>query len=99
MTDRQLLELVVEKVTGIETEIRFMKTELSDVKTDVSTLKTDVSTMKTKQDAIMEQTAGLLEFRAQMQADILEIKEYQKSLAHIVGEHEIYIRNLQRKIV
>lgn len=92
MTDRQLLELLVEKVTGIETEVKDIKTELSDVKTDVSILKI-------KQDAIMEQTAGLLEFRSQMLADIQAIKETEKSLVQIVGEHEVYIRNLQRHIV
>ena len=98
-TDRQLLELLVDKVTGIEQEIGGIKQDVGELKQDVGELKQDVSGLKHKLEAVVEQTAGLLEFRTQVQIDIKELQDSGRSLASIVGEHEIHIRNLQRKIV
>lgn len=84
-TDRQLLELLVDKVTGIEQEI--------------SDIKASQKRVESRLEAVVEQTAGLLEFRTQVQIDIKELQDNGRTLAGIVGEHEVYIRSQQRKIV
>lgn len=47
MSEKELLELLVRKVSGIETDIAVIKTDVAVLKTDVSGLKTDVSGLKT----------------------------------------------------
>lgn len=46
MTDRELLELLVHKVTGMEGSIQDLKTEMREVKTDVRSLKTEMQEVK-----------------------------------------------------
>lgn len=55
MTDRELLELLVDKVTNIEQDFFGVKTDVSSLKTDVSSLKSDVSTLKKDVSSIKEE--------------------------------------------
>ena len=100
-------------IKGIKTDVSELKTDVSELKRDVSELKTDVAILKTRmgklessvdqirirQDIIFEQTAGLLEFRTEVRAILLEIQDSQLATSHILGEHEISIRNLRRRSV
>ncbi len=124
MTDRQLLELLVDKVTGLETGMDCMKTNISGLKTEMAEVRSDIGGLKTemtevkmdlvgvktetsglketvnriakRQEAIFEQTAGLLEFRMEMISSVRELKENQRSIFEVLGEHEVQIRNLKR---
>lgn len=113
MTDRDLLELLVQKVTGIETKLtehdnRFAgidkklanhDTRFTGLESEVKDINTTLNRMETRQDAIFEQTAGLSEFRTEMLSAVKEIQDNQKSLCEIIGEHEMHIRSLRRKPV
>jgi hypothetical protein len=106
MNDREILELLLHKVTSIESDVSTLKTDVSTTKTDVSTTQTDVSTLRTgfdtlvvKIDAIFEQTARLTEYHEETTLKLDLIIEDQKSIYEIIGEHEVAIRTLRRKAV
>ncbi|CAA7600412.1 Hypothetical protein DEACI_1065 [Acididesulfobacillus acetoxydans] len=103
MTD---LQVILDKLQEMTSDMKDIKADVAELKTDVAELKTDVAELKTRQDkaekrleAIFEQTAGLMEFRQTTEKILGQILEQQVSLVHIVGEHEVYIRTLQRRIV
>ena len=100
-------------LTEMGQDIKGIKIDLAELKTDVAVLKTDVAELKsrmgnlessveqikTRQEVIFEQTAGLLEFRTETKAILLDIQDSQLATAHILGEHEITIRGLRRRLV
>ena len=100
-------------VAGLKTDVAELKTDVAELKTDVAELKTDVAELKsrmgnlessveqiiTRQEVIFEQTAGLLEFRTETKAILLDIQDSQLATSHILGEHEITIRGLRRRLV
>ncbi len=100
------LQLILDKLQDMSSDIKELKTDVAELKTDVAELKTDVKEIKvrlekveTRQEAIFEQTAGLIEFRQTTEKTLAQILDQQVTLVHIVGEHEVYIRTLQRRIV
>lgn len=113
MTDRDLLELLVQKVTGLDKKLtehdyRFTGIEktlteynnrFSGIETEIKDIKTTLTRIETRQNAIFEQTAGLSEFRTEMLSSVKEIHDNQKSLSEIIGEHEMHIRSLRRRPV
>jgi DNA anti-recombination protein RmuC len=93
-------------IKDIKTDVGELKTDVADIKTDVSELKTrmgnlesSVEQIKTRQEVIFEQTGGLLEFRTETKAILLDIQESQLATSDILGEHEISIRGLRRRLV
>lgn len=100
-------------IKDIKTDVTELKTDVAELKTDVTELKTDVTELKigignleitvdqirVRQDVIFEQTAGLLEFRTETKGILLDIQDSQLATSHILGEHEITIRNLRRRLV
>jgi regulator of replication initiation timing len=106
INDREILELLLHKVTSIESDVSTLKTDVSTTKTDVSTLKTDVTTLRTefdslvvKIDTIFEQTARLSEYHEETTLKLDLIIEDQKSIHEIIGEHEVANRTLRRRAV
>ncbi|WPK11126.1 hypothetical protein R6U77_14695 [Lysinibacillus louembei] len=79
MTDRELLELLVHKVTGMEGSIQDLKTEMQEVKADVQSLKTEMQEVK----------ADVQSLKIEMQevkADVQNLKaEQQKTNARLDG--------------
>ena len=51
-------------VKDLKGDVAVLKDDVKDLKGDVAVLKNDVKDLKQTQDVIMEQTAGLTEFRA-----------------------------------
>ncbi|MEX2462111.1 MAG: hypothetical protein WD469_12600 [Paenibacillaceae bacterium] len=112
MTDREILELLLQKVTTIEKDVAELKTDVAELKTDVaelkivvtklkravSTLETNYMTLSEKVDIILEQTASLTEFREETRIRLNQLTEEQKSIREIIAEHMISIRTLERKI-
>lgn len=92
-------------VAGLKTDVAELKTEVAELKTEVTGLKTRMGTLenaveqiKVRQEVIIEQTAGLMEFRTETKANLEELQENQISITHILGEHEVDIRGLRRRL-
>ena len=86
-------------VAGLKTDIAGLKTDVADLKTSVGNLERSVEQIQTRQEIIFEQTAGLIEFRTETKTILLEIQDSQLATSDILGEHEISIRNLRRRLV
>ena len=113
MTDRDLLELIAQKVskmdgdmmeikgeiTGINSEITGMKSEITGIKAEIKEVKQSQARMQSKLDLVSEQTAGLIEFRTEVVSRFDSVIEIQKSLMEMYGEHEAEIRALRRRPV
>ena len=106
MTDRELLELLLEKVTKIEDgqdelrqEVSTLRQGQDELKGNVKELKANVNDLKQMTKAIFDQTADLTEFRTDTTEKLDIILEDNKSIKEIIGEHEVAIRNLRRRPV
>lgn len=84
-------------VSGLKTGLSELKTDVSELKTDVSTLKTDFARMDNKLNAVVEQTAGLVEFKTETTKKIDQLISDNITLQQVFGEHEIAIRSMQRR--
>ena len=100
------LKEILNRLTEMGQDIKSIKTDVAELKTDVAELKirmgnleSSVEQVKKRQEVILEQTAGLLEFRTETKAILLDIQESQLATSHILGEHEISIRGLRRRLV
>ena len=106
------LDALTEGQKRLETDVSDLKTDVSDLKTDVSDLKVDVRDLKTQindmdtrlgnvekiVEHIQVQTAGLLVFRTATQEAITEIVDTQDVMCSILGEHEVQIRRILKRI-
>lgn len=84
MTDRELLELLVDKVTNIEQDFFGVKTDVSSLKTDVSSLKSDVSTLKSDVSSLKKDVSSIKEEQIFMKQAIFEL-----DARSIVTSHKI----------
>ncbi|PIC74814.1 hypothetical protein [Sporosarcina sp. P17b] len=84
MTDRELLELLVDKVTNIEQDFFGVKTDVSSLKTDVSSLKSDVSSLKTDVSTLKKDVSSIKEEQIFMKQAIFEL-----DARSIVTSHKI----------
>lgn len=99
------MQEILQKLTEMGQDIRCIKTDVAELKTDVAELKirvgnieVSVEQIKTRQESIFEQTAGLMEFRTETKATLKDIQDNQLSISAILGEHEINLRVLRRRI-
>lgn len=81
MSENQLLELILQKVTNIEQDVAGVKEDVSVLKEDVSGLKEDVSDLK-------EDVSGLKE-------DVSELKGRMANVELRVGALEQHVKNIQ----
>ncbi|WP_303968225.1 hypothetical protein [Sporosarcina ureae] len=86
MTDRELLELLVDKVTNIEHDFFGFKTDVSSLKTDVSSLKTDVSSLKTDVSSLKTDVSSLKTDVSTLKKDVSSIKEEQIFMKQAIFE-------------
>lgn len=86
-------------IKSIKADVAELKTDVAELKTRIGNLESSVEQIKTRQDVIFEQTAGLLEFGTETKAILLDIQDSQLATSDILGEHEISIRNLRRRLV
>lgn len=91
MTDRELLELLVDKVTnieqdffGVKTDVSSLKTDVSSLKSDVSSLKSDVSSLKTDVSTLKKDVSSIKEEQIFMKQAIFEL-----DARSIVTSHKI----------
>ena len=93
------MKQILDRLTEMGIDIKDIKTDVAGLKTSVGNLERSVEQIKTRQEIIFEQTAGLLEFRTETKAILLEIQDSQLAMSDILGEHEISIRGLRRRLV
>jgi len=85
-------------VAGLKTDVAGLKADVAGLKTRIENLETSVEQIKTRQEVIIEQTAGLLEFRTETKVMLEALQEDQLSIKHILGEHEVDLQGLRRKL-
>jgi len=95
---------ILYRLTEMGQDIKDIKTDVGDIKTDVSELKTDVAELKTRMgnlESSVEQIKTWQEgiFETETKAILLDIQESQLATSDILGEHEISIRGLRRRLV
>ena len=89
---------ILDRLTEMGQDIKEIKTEVVGLKTRMGNLESSVDQIKTRQEVIIEQTAGLLEFKTETKAILEDLQENQLSITHILGEHEVDIRGLRRRL-
>ncbi len=101
----KILEQIFSKLNSMDEKIGSLTSDVSTLKSDVSTLKSDVSTLKSdmqkfarKLDAVFEQTGLLTEFKTEVIERLNKIASDNLSLQHIIGEHDVAIRSMQRSV-
>jgi hypothetical protein len=90
---------ILYRLTEMGQDIKGIKTDVAELKTRMGNVESSLGQIQTRQEVIFEQTAGLLEFRTETKAILLDIQDSQMATSHILGEHEISIRNLRRRLV
>ena len=60
MDDREILQAILEKVTGLETDMSGMKAEITDMKTDMSSVKTEITKINIKLENDVDKKIDLL---------------------------------------
>ena len=59
MTDRQLLEKILDELTDVKNEVKFVKNGLGTVKEEVSTVKEEVSSVKEEVSSIANRVSSI----------------------------------------
>ncbi|TGE39014.1 hypothetical protein E4K67_05980 [Desulfosporosinus fructosivorans] len=90
---------ILERLIEMGQDIKGIKTDVAELKTRIGNLEITVDQIRVRQDVILEQTAGLLEYRTETKGILLDIQDSLLATSHILGEHEITIRNLRRRLV
>ena len=90
MTDRELLELMVNKMTNMEQDLsvfkKDIKDEFSSLKTDFSSLKTDFSSLKPDISSLKTDVSLLKTDVSLLKSDVASIKEEQRFMKQAIFE-------------
>lgn len=87
MTENEKLDLILDKIGILATDVAELKTDVAGLKTDVAELKTDVAGLKTNVSGLNERVAAL-------ETDVSDIKQ-QVTKTSLTIENEIRV-NIQR---
>lgn len=83
MTEREILELLLHKVTNIEDDQQTMKSDIQNIKDDQQTMKSDIQTLKVDQQTMKEE-------QQQIKQAVMETNESVKKLVTIQeSQHQI----------
>lgn len=108
----QVLKLILSKLDTLEQGQNELKADVSVLKADVSGLKNDMDDLKSivkrieaRQEIIYNQTANLTEYHTEtinkldtLQESVTGLKEANKSILEMYGQHEADIRTMRRKL-
>ncbi len=86
-------------VGNTNSAVEELRAETSDLRSAVSDLRSAVSDLRSEISKLHEGQARIIARLDRIEADVREIKENQKSLFEIAGEHEVAIRTLRRRPV
>ena len=87
MTENEKLDLILDKIGILATDVAELKTDVAGLKTDVAELKTDEAGLKTNVSGLNERVAAL-------ETDVSDIKQ-QVTKTSLTIENEIRV-NIQR---
>ncbi|GAB7386198.1 hypothetical protein BSNK01_00330 [Bacillaceae bacterium] len=100
------VQAVKGEVQHLKDEVQYLKGQVHHLKDEVQHLKTEqqktnarLAGMETKVEIIFSQTANLTEYHQETTFKLDAIRDDQKSIHEILGEHEVYIRTLRRRVV
>ena len=99
MTNEEFQNFVLQKLSGIESDLTEVKCEIKEVKLELKEVKCDIKEVKCQLKSLNDQTANLTEFRTEVNMKLDSIIDDNKSINEIVGEHEVSIRTLRRRVV
>ncbi len=108
----EAVQRIETELGGLKTEVGSLKSEVGNLNIEVGSLKSEVGSLKelvSGVDArvgrlevavghIQAETAGLLEFRSETKEALNKLAETQAIIAGIVGEHEVKIRSLNKRL-
>ena len=69
-----MLQVILQKVTGMETDISGMRVDIADLKSDVSELRSDVDDLKADMVGVKTDVAGLKTDVAELKTDVTGLK-------------------------
>lgn len=96
MTERELLEVLVNEVKEIKTDINLMKTQQVEHSEILHSVRHAQEAQKAQTDALQLEVAHL---SGKMEQGFSDVVEVQKSVLEMYGAHEAEIRTLRRKPV
>ncbi len=114
MTNVEFQKLMIEKLNNMDAKISSIEGNLdARISSLENSIDTKIAPIVKKLDAVYEQTANLVEFRTEVNAQLEIISkrldvttekidtiiEDNKSIHELLGEHEVSIRTLRRKPV
>ena len=106
MTNEEFQKLVLEKFENLETGQKNLETSVKGLKTSVKGLETSIKDLELGQNeirkdigAIAEQTADLTEFREEVKDKLDTLVQESLSVHEILGQHEVAIRTLRRRVI
>ncbi|MEZ0537108.1 hypothetical protein ACAG39_07605 [Caldicellulosiruptoraceae bacterium PP1] len=80
MSDREILELILSKISNIESDVATLKNDVNVLKADVATLKNDVEILKSDVAALKSDVEILKSDVATLKSDVSILKEESKEL-------------------
>ena len=99
MTNEEFQRMVLEKFENLETSIKGLDTNVKGIEIGQKSLEMGQEEIKKDIGAIVEQTADLTEFREEVKDKLDTLVQESLSMHQILGEHEVAIRTLRRRVI
>ena len=74
MTDSEKMDIILQEITGMKTEMADMKTEITGMKTEMADMKTEITGMKTEMADMKTEITGMKTEMADMKTEITGMK-------------------------
>ncbi|WP_141690684.1 hypothetical protein [Dehalobacter sp. TeCB1] len=95
----QRFDAIDQRFVGIDQRLDGIDQRFDGIDQRLDSMDQRLGKVEHKLDVVVEQTAGLMEFRTETNHKLDKISDDQKSIIQVLGEHEISIRSLQRRPV
>jgi len=86
-------------VGNTNSAVEELRSEVAELRSEVAELRSEVAELRSRVDELTVGQARIESRLGRIEAEVHEIRENQKSLFEIVGEHDVAIRNLRRRPV
>lgn len=92
MTEKEILQEILTKVTNVEAEQQFMKSDLQSIKMEKKAMKTDIQSIKTEQKSMKEEQQAMKDMLASQ-------GEHIHQLIQIVGTTNAHLEELTDSVM
>ena len=99
MTTEEFQKLVLEKFENLETSVKSLEMSVKDLKLGQRNLEHGQGEIREDIKSIVEQTADLTEFREEVKDKLDTLIQENLSIHGILGEHEVAIRTIRRRVI